>query len=156
MPRRVRLSTAGVPWHIIQRGNNRSACFSQMKMTRSNNPEPELREAFAKANPDSVYDDCKNCLGNLALLEKPINIVAGNDFFYLKLPEYKKSKNCLTRGIARLTEARSNTSIRRINQKPHAVEQWSADALDVLPGHASSFDWGCVAGKVTLLEEGGS
>ena len=27
MPRRARLSLPGVPWHIIQRGNNRSACF---------------------------------------------------------------------------------------------------------------------------------
>ena len=28
MPRRARLSVAGIPWHIIQRGNNRSACFA--------------------------------------------------------------------------------------------------------------------------------
>ena len=27
MPRRARLSFPGIPWHIIQRGNNRSACF---------------------------------------------------------------------------------------------------------------------------------
>ncbi|HEX9627197.1 MAG TPA: transposase [Acidiferrobacterales bacterium] len=27
MPRRARLAVAGSPWHIIQRGNNRSACF---------------------------------------------------------------------------------------------------------------------------------
>jgi putative transposase len=27
MPRRARLSMPGIPWHIIQRGNNRSACF---------------------------------------------------------------------------------------------------------------------------------
>ena len=27
MPRRARIAVAGVPWHIIQRGNNRSACF---------------------------------------------------------------------------------------------------------------------------------
>ena len=27
MPRRPRLNIAGIPWHIIQRGNNRSACF---------------------------------------------------------------------------------------------------------------------------------
>ncbi len=27
MPRRARLKVPGVPWHIIQRGNNRSACF---------------------------------------------------------------------------------------------------------------------------------
>ena len=27
MPRRARVSIPGIPWHIIQRGNNRSACF---------------------------------------------------------------------------------------------------------------------------------
>lgn len=27
MPRRARLSIAGIPWHIIQRGNNRAVCF---------------------------------------------------------------------------------------------------------------------------------
>ncbi|MEJ2177328.1 MAG: transposase [Gammaproteobacteria bacterium] len=27
MPRRARLALGGIPWHIIQRGNNRSACF---------------------------------------------------------------------------------------------------------------------------------
>jgi len=27
MPRRARLSFPGIPWHVIQRGNNRSACF---------------------------------------------------------------------------------------------------------------------------------
>lgn len=28
MPRRARLSHPGIPWHIIQRGNNRSVCFN--------------------------------------------------------------------------------------------------------------------------------
>jgi putative transposase len=27
MPRRARLSLPGIPWHILQRGNNRSVCF---------------------------------------------------------------------------------------------------------------------------------
>lgn len=27
MPRRARLAIPGIPWHIIQRGNNRAACF---------------------------------------------------------------------------------------------------------------------------------
>jgi REP-associated tyrosine transposase len=27
MPRRARVAVPGIPWHIIQRGNNRSACF---------------------------------------------------------------------------------------------------------------------------------
>ena len=31
MPRRARLALPGVPWHIIQRGINRSACFYARK-----------------------------------------------------------------------------------------------------------------------------
>lgn len=27
MPRRARLAVPGIPWHIIQRGNDRAACF---------------------------------------------------------------------------------------------------------------------------------
>lgn len=27
MPRRARLSLPGIPWHLIQRGNNRAVCF---------------------------------------------------------------------------------------------------------------------------------
>ena len=27
MPRRARIAVPGIPWHIIQRGNNRTACF---------------------------------------------------------------------------------------------------------------------------------
>ena len=27
MTRRARLSIPGIPWHIIQRGNNKTACF---------------------------------------------------------------------------------------------------------------------------------
>ena len=27
MPRRARLSLPGIPWHSLQRGNNRSVCF---------------------------------------------------------------------------------------------------------------------------------
>jgi len=27
MPRRARISIPGIPWHIIQRGNNRTVCF---------------------------------------------------------------------------------------------------------------------------------
>jgi putative transposase len=27
MPRHARIALPGIPWHIIKRGNNRSACF---------------------------------------------------------------------------------------------------------------------------------
>jgi len=38
----------------------------------------------------------KTRLGNLAMLEKPINIVAGNSFFADKQLEYAKSGNYLS------------------------------------------------------------
>jgi Protein of unknown function (DUF1524) len=55
-----------------------------------NNPEPELLSAFEMASPNARYADYKSKLGNLTLLEKPINIVASNDFFKKKKQEYVK------------------------------------------------------------------
>ena len=51
------------------------------------NPKAELRATWAAENPNADYDDYKNRLGNLTLLEKPINIVAGNDFYTAKQVE---------------------------------------------------------------------
>ncbi len=64
-----------------------------------NNPSSELRNDFTINNPGADYDEYKNRLGNLTLLEKPINIVASNDFFLKKCEEYKKSKYYLTSSI---------------------------------------------------------
>jgi len=33
MPRRARLSLPGIPWHVIQRGNNRAVCFMPKRIT---------------------------------------------------------------------------------------------------------------------------
>ena len=35
MPRRPRLALPGVPLHLIQRGNNRQACFLPRRITAS-------------------------------------------------------------------------------------------------------------------------
>ena len=58
-------------------------------------PKAELRATWAAENPNAIYDDFKNRLGNLTLLEKPINIVAGNDFYSAKQTEYRKSSHIL-------------------------------------------------------------
>jgi Protein of unknown function (DUF1524) len=50
-------------------------------------PEGELRQSFTTANPGKGYDEFKVRLGNLTLLERPINIVASNGFFEKKKPE---------------------------------------------------------------------
>jgi hypothetical protein len=95
-----------------------------------NKPEDDLRGKWATENPGMVYDDYKNRLGNLTLLEKPINIVAGNDFYTAKQVEYSKSGNYLTRSLVALTDVGQNTSISRINAKLEAFPAWNAATIE--------------------------
>lgn len=94
-------------------------------------PTAELRQKWAAENPTAVYDDYKNRLGNLTLLEKPINIVAGNDFYLAKQAEYRKSSNYLTRSLVELTSVGQNTSISRINEKLEAFPVWGAESIEM-------------------------
>jgi hypothetical protein len=93
-------------------------------------PTAELRGKWATENPNAVYDDYKNRLGNLTLLEKPINIVAGNDFYTAKQAEYRKSSNYLTRSLVELTNVGQNTSISRVNEKLEAFPAWGAASIE--------------------------
>ncbi|AJP47976.1 hypothetical protein PG1C_04900 [Rugosibacter aromaticivorans] len=93
-------------------------------------PTQELRATWSAENSGAGYDDYKNKLGNLTLLEKPINIVAGNDYYSAKQSEYRKSNNYLTRSLVELTEVGLNTSISRINGKLAAFDTWSAKSID--------------------------
>ena len=93
-------------------------------------PKAELRATWAAENPNAAYDDYKNRLGNLTLLEKPINIVAGNDFYAAKQIEYGKSGNYLTRSLVALTDVGQNTSISRINAKLEAFPAWNAASIE--------------------------
>lgn len=69
-------------------------------------------------------------MGNLTLLEKPINIVAGNDFFEKKKPHYAQCGCYLTRSIGKLEKVGSNTSISRINLKLEAFDHWTVQSID--------------------------
>jgi hypothetical protein len=93
-------------------------------------PTAELRATWEVANPLAVYGEYKNRLGNLTLLEKPINIVAGNGFYADKLAEYKESGNYLTRSLAALSDVGHKTSISRINAKLAAFDAWNAASID--------------------------
>lgn len=95
-----------------------------------NRPDKELRDEFTQKNPGASYDEYKIKLGNLTLLEKPINIVASNNVFGLKKIEYAKCKYYLTSSLAGLTHVGINTSITRINEKLLAFSDWSAADID--------------------------
>ena len=94
-------------------------------------PKSDLSTSWVTENKDKVYDDYKNRLGNLTLLEKPLNIVAGNDFYVLKLVEYKKSGNYLTRSLAELINVGHDTSINRINKKLKSFSIWNANSIEM-------------------------
>jgi len=81
-------------------------------------------------NCGRIYDEYKNKLGNFTLLEKPINIVAGNDFYEKKCSEYVKSKYYLTSSLVQLNTVGINSSINRINQKLQAFSNWNPDTID--------------------------
>lgn len=93
-------------------------------------PTAALREQWAAENPGASYDEYKNKLGNLTLLEKPINIVVGNDFYLAKQAEYSKSNNYLTRSLVELTTVGQNTSISRINEQLESFPMWNATSID--------------------------
>mgnify|MGYP002712531478 FL=1 len=99
-----------------------------------NKPEDDLRGKWTTENPGMAYDDYKNRLGNLTLLEKPINIVAGNDFYTAKQAEYRKSGNYLTRSLVELISVGQNTSISRINEKLSAFPDWDAASIETRHG----------------------
>jgi uncharacterized protein with ParB-like and HNH nuclease domain len=102
----------------------------EMEHILPNTPESDLRSGFAAENPDAEYDDYKNRLGNFTLLEKPLNIVASNNFFDLKKPEYKKCQNYLTRSIVELTTVGKNSSVNRVNEKLQSFDEWDAASID--------------------------
>lgn len=94
-----------------------------------NTPDPGLRRGFEEGTPGAVYDEYKNRLGNLTLFEKPLNIVAGNDFFARKQDEYRKCGNYLTKSLAGLLTVGKNSSVNRINGKLRAFDSWTAETI---------------------------
>lgn len=93
-------------------------------------PAKSLLEKWTIENPTVDYNIVKNRLGNLTLLEKPINIVAGNDFYVDKLVEYVKSGNYLTRSLADLTSVGHNTSVSRLNEKLVSFRSWDSESIE--------------------------
>jgi uncharacterized protein with ParB-like and HNH nuclease domain len=102
----------------------------QIEHILPNNPEKELRNSFETENPDTNYDEQKNLLGNLTLLEKPHNIVAGNDFYATKLVLYRNSGNYLTRSLVELANVGNNTSVTRINEELKSFDEWNKNSIE--------------------------
>ena len=95
-----------------------------------NKPDGSIKNYFAATSPGKDYDVYKNKLGNFTLLEKPINIVASNNFYDAKKEVYKESSYYLTRSIVKLAHVGTNSSISRVNAYLEAFPDWTAQSID--------------------------
>lgn len=71
-----------------------------------NHPKEALKEAFGA----EIYEDYKNRLGNLTLLEAPLNRSLGNDFFEIKKQTYETTNCVFTKSIVGLSVTTGITS----------------------------------------------
>jgi len=92
-------------------------------------PQKPTQELLSTYENQEQYYRCKFRLGNLTLLEKPINIVAGREFFQTKLKLYKNSKFYMTKSIAEKEQVGVNTSITRINQDLISFSEWNEQSI---------------------------
>ena len=75
------------------------------------------------------YDDLLYMLGNLTLLEQPINGAIKNNPYVDKAPTYAASAFYLTRSLHHLDEIGIDTAITRINKFLKPFDHWDADTI---------------------------
>ncbi|MHB8945864.1 MAG: HNH endonuclease family protein, partial [Bacillota bacterium] len=91
-------------------------------------PSLELRSSFDKPEEYDVYSDK---LGNLALLEKPINTSLGNGTFEEKKREYPKSRFLLTRCLVMQPQVGLNTAVNRAVRDFSPFESWGSREIEL-------------------------
>ncbi|WP_394001687.1 DUF262 domain-containing protein [Luteimonas sp. WGS1318] len=102
----------------------------QIEHILPNTPTQAIMEAF---DQPERYHEFKQKLGNLVLLEKPVNIKVGQDFLSDKKVEYVKSSLFMTRSVV-APQAVGNTSFTRAAAKLRSYPNddypcWSAGAI---------------------------
>jgi len=94
------------------------------------NPADDVRNSFVRNNPGIDYDKYKIKLGNLTLLQKPLNIVAGNDYYQRKCEQYKNCGFYFTRSLVETPTVGNQSSVNRINQFLKVFPDWNAATID--------------------------
>ena len=75
------------------------------------------------------YDELLYRLGNLTLLEQPMNGAIKNSPYNIKVPVYAASNFYLTSSLNHLDEVGVNTAITRINKNLSSFDHWDAEAI---------------------------
>jgi uncharacterized protein DUF1524 len=93
----------------------------------SQRPDSEARRTFDL--PDR-YDEFVRKLGNLTLLERPINESISNGTFSSKKAGYRESQLLLTRALAERPNVGSNTSINRAVADLPEFDGWNSQSIE--------------------------
>lgn len=86
-------------------------------------PTDEMRSQFEN------YDDLKYMLGNLTLLEQPMNGAIKNSSYENKVPVYITSNFYLTSSLHHLDEVGINTAVTRVNKYLQSFDHWDAETI---------------------------
>jgi len=132
---RIRYILAKLAQHVDEEGWQREIRLEdyfdnsriEMEHIYPANPSDEAIAEFDKAEDgDAVIPR----LGNLTLLEKPLNASIQNDTFSGKLPAYSQSRILLTRAIAGTAEFGGNTSLKRAVAGLKAYSTWRSGEIE--------------------------
>ncbi len=89
-------------------------------------PQKPTEEMHAKFEN---YEELVPMLGNLTLLEKPMNSSIKRGPYEEKVVVYKTSSIYLTKSLYELDEVGINTSVTRINEKLSPFDHWDAETI---------------------------
>lgn len=92
-----------------------------------NQPTPEQLGEFDKA---SEYDDYKQRLGNLTLLEQSINCAIGRDFFVDKQPHYQKSALFMTKSLTQSQAVGTTSAFAKAATLLPTFTKWNSGTID--------------------------
>lgn len=86
-------------------------------------PQEDLKELYPN------YEELLPMLGNLTLLEQPMNGAIQNSKYELKLPVYATSKIYLTSSLHHLDMVGINTAVTRINKQLISFDHWDEETI---------------------------
>lgn len=92
-----------------------------------NNPSADLKAGFDKPNE---YDRYKALIGNLTLLEKPINASLGRDYFAIKQVAYGNSGLFMTKSLSKSQAVGVDTSYVKAAQWLSQHTDWNSPAIE--------------------------
>lgn len=120
-------SAYGSSGAIVELKNYMNAKQVEVEHILPQNPVAHIRGSFDKQRDIDGYI---KRLGNLTLLEKPINSSLGNKTFEEKKNVYKNSKFLLTRAISEKVTIGKNTAVDRAVKDLEVFDVWNSQSIE--------------------------